>query len=448
MEIQFVVGVTVALAKKVYFYTMGEHSRIVKIIISSLCIYFIVFFVLEAYRNIINISYHQPDSGSYIDAAKILFLEGGVPHSSRPYGIASIIGLPLLANKSFSDFYIWGWCINIIAWLITVLLVYKSILLFSNKYKRAQQGVLFFLFCFGIQTSTYELLSDVIFIPFLTGGFYFLIRFFVTQQTPNAFWSLLLLSCSILIRPGSLYLYILVLLYFVVVFLHKKNVALLFLLILTSLPLIFQAYSIKKQYGNFTISYIDKIALLYYIDIRAKTYTNHTIYETEAALVTKSIEHKSLAEISNMANKDFEEQVRTNKINLIKAYFFNLYENSTRGSYPLQTVDESGFSIGRLIFKQVLHFITRIENIIFSIFVLFILPFILIRYKKEFTAVEIKILSSVFIFSVYFILISALSFWQHDRFHYVFYAISIMGLILIWNRLQSRLNKLTEQSLI
>ena len=184
--------------------------------------------------------------------------------------------------------------------------------------------------------------------------------------------------------------------------------------------LFFQMNSLKKQYGNFTVSYIDSFTYYNYLGTRAYCLQNNTDYNQGInarvdlfSNLTDSIQKK-------VASEDLKLQLKTNKVNLIKAYGINLVTNATKGSASVfgceNILKTRYFNYSHYFFKV----ISKLQNIIFTLLGFLLASYFLIQKRGE---IYDKMISFVIF---YIIFVSAISSDQGDRFHIVIYPLILI----------------------
>ena len=80
-----------------------------------------------------NSSFIPPDSTTYIEAADMLYNDFA-PHHLRPLGYAFLLGLPnLFIEMDTHDYVIWSTVLNALAWLLMLLLCFKTLEHWFNR---------------------------------------------------------------------------------------------------------------------------------------------------------------------------------------------------------------------------------------------------------------------------------------------------------------------------
>ncbi len=358
------------------------------------------------------------DSKSYLIAAQELFLEHKL-NSQRPVVISFINGFPLLLSCSKSVLFGWSLFVNLVCWFATILLIFQI-----SKEKVPSRIAfllsLVFIFCIGNLFIVFHLLSETIFIFVLTLVFYLLQKYCNTKKILFLIASLFLLVLAIMIKPLSLGLFFVVVISFYSqwksIFFSKYSA----LIYVAFYLLFFQMNGLKKQYGNFTVSYIDSFTYYNYLGTRAYCLQNNTDYNKG---INDRVDRFSSLTDSNqkkVASEDLRLQLKTNKLNLIKAYGINLVTNATKGSASVfgceNILKTSYFNYCLYLFKV----ISKLQNIIFTLLGLLLASYFLIQRRGE---IYDKMISFVIF---YIIFVSAISSDQGDRFHIVVYPLILI----------------------
>ena len=94
----------------------------------------------------------MPDTISYYEAAKMLYLNGEI-HSTRPILFSLISGLPFLfGNISIQIYYWWNVFLNAIFYFLSLKMVYKL----TNKI-----GVVLFILLIGVVSHVFLAVTEV-----------------------------------------------------------------------------------------------------------------------------------------------------------------------------------------------------------------------------------------------------------------------------------------------
>ena len=362
-----------------------------------------------------------PDASDYNDSATNLywFYRG---HGNRPILMAFIYGAPLLIGASANDLYCTSIFINIFLWVWTSLLLFAIFKKFVSE-KLAFLFVVAFIFFIGTTLYNFHFLAEIPFLFFLVLGFYFLQKY---NQTKIFKWLVIALSVivlSVLIKPGSKFFAIIMLLYFArSLFTHYRQ-KIMFLLY-ASLGLCFiQATGVKYQFGDFTISYIDSVTFYNYLFSKADCYGKGTEFDQLNNPRADFLFTHKVHEQKKIANADIIEQLQNNKLNVLKAYLNNFIGNATSGT--IAAIDYSNVK-GTKKFEQsqsVLYLISKYQNCIMTILGVFLSLLTLRKYHKDL----FLLFTSLFI--LYIFGISGISSDQGDRFHIITYPFTLILLI-------------------
>lgn len=367
------------------------------------------------------------DDGSYLFSARLLYFNFQLDNT-RPVLISLIDGVPYLFGFTDSGVIKWGLFLNFLCWFFTVILLFKII---SKKLDR-KKGFLFsvlFIFCIGNLAHAFNFLSDTIFIFLILLSVYFIAKYYDTKQYYYITLSISILLLNSLIKPVSIGLTFILIVFFILKF-NKiiLNRFSFFLLISFSL-LIFQMYSLKKNYGDFTLSYISAITYYNYLGAKADCYKKGIEYipgKNERSIAFGLL---TSHEMKKKANEDFKYQIKNNTLNLLKSYLFCIFSNTSKGNFIVSECknkkETTYFDIFHFLFKA----ISKLQNILFTITAVIISVFSIIKLKKE---ADFYLLISIFILYIFFV--SAMSCFQCDRFHVAFFPLFIILLSKFKNK--------------
>ncbi len=394
-------------------FTKYKHAFIL-IIIGLLWVCFLDFVLQIKFQ-----SFVFPDSESYILASENLYYL----HKAdiiRPSLIAAINGFPLLFGYSIDSLFFWNTVINLIFWLAIILLIYQMSLQFVSQ-KIAFLLTLLYLFSVGSLVLIFQVLSETPFTFLLLLSLYFFQKYFKYNQIKCASLGFSILIVSILIKPMSFGLGFLLLVFF---FFKLKKIV----LDKWSLPIsvsillvVFHMYTMKKNYGDFTISYIDTYTYYNYLGTRADCLKNNTEFVQCNNYRYQYFNTLSLSEGKKEAFRDMKNQITTNTVNFVKAYFINIYFNSYRGSgyfYEFKNVNKTSyFEFVKIIFRG----ISKLQNIFYTIIGVCLSLYFLKKNRRELNFIKVVSLCIVYIFFM-----SGISSDQGDRFHIVFYPLVLL----------------------
>jgi len=120
------------------------------------------------------------DSLNYIESAQFLYNDFKA-HYYRPFVMAFITGLPLLFSNSVTYLYDFSLIVNVISWLSTTLILFEI----AKHYlipKKAFFIAVIYLFLIGTSTVLFDLLSESIYILFITLAYYFVMKYYKSKN--------------------------------------------------------------------------------------------------------------------------------------------------------------------------------------------------------------------------------------------------------------------------
>ena len=371
-------------------------------------------------------TYIFPDTYSYLQSINQLYSDFTF-NDHRPFLFSFLNGIPLLFNLPNEYIFKWSLLLNILAWLGVILLIYRIITSITSK-KRAFVFTLFYVFLIGGLSIVFHLLTEPIFTFFLLLIVYFFREFEVTKNNKFLSFAIALLLLSLLIKPIlKFFILIVIIFYFKNIFKVVKSKFSIIIYISISL-VIFQMYSMKKTYGDFTISTIDTSTYYNYLGAKADCFKNNIEFEQGQNQRHLYFSKLSLLEKKEVAIEDLKQQLKSNKINLLKAYFSNLYINTSKGSASVFGCDNKMntryFSAVQFVFKA----ISKIQNILFTLFGVIASIIIFIRNKEKEKTLKIVSLAILYLF-----FISGVSSDQGDRLHIVFFPLVIILMAKFFN---------------
>ena len=359
------------------------------------------------------------DDLTYLHASKLLYFEHKIDNT-RPFLIAAIFGLPFLFDLSEEVAIKFGLFLNFVCWFSTILLIFKIIT--SNFNRRiAFYTALIFVFCIGNLAHSFRFLSETIFIFFIVFAIFFANKYYKTRSIKFIIIALTLLLLNALVKPVSIGLFLILFLFCVskakAFFYNKFSI----MLMLGFGLIFFQMYSLKKEYGDFTLSYISSITYYNYLGAKADCYKKNIEYLPGINERTKAFNQLSSSEMKKVSQKDLIYQLQENKYNLFRAYLFCIYLNSTQGNYIVSECINKNetfyFSTFRIIFKA----ISKLQNIFLTFIGVFLSFRTIITHKKR---NKFELIISAFLLYIFFI--SAMSCYECDRFHISFFPIVLL----------------------
>lgn len=365
-----------------------------------------------------------PDSESYYEAAKNVYVYH-IGHNYRPMVMAAINGIPYLFGCSDAFIYEFSFYVNLFCWLATALVLFEILKSFLNDKMAFLFALLSFIFV-GTIVLIYHLLSENIYTLIIALVFYFLLKYYKTKFFWTLSIALSLLILSMLVRPGSKWLAVLFLLFYIKeLFINYKSKAI--LLVYGSLLLVvIQCAGIKYQFGNFTISYIDSVTYYNYLGSKSMALKNEEEYFMATDPRVYYIFSLQPTQIQEEAKRDLLHQLKTNKVNLLYAYCSDIYDNTFSGSYPLSECKNLKNTSYFSFWKNTFFIITQWQNRIFTILGIILAVFYFFKsYKKE------TFYSLIAVYIGYIIGTSGISCSQGDRFHLVVFPF-VLILIAKW----------------
>jgi len=367
-----------------------------------------------------------PDSFSYFDAATDLFLHLR-GHCYRPIGFAFLTGLPYLIGAKGVVIFSWSVGLNIVFWLGSALILFEL----AKQYCSARWAfavALVYLSCVGPATITQHLLTENCY-TFIVLVFLF---FWDRYQRSNTYLFLALavsvILFSMLVKPGSKFLAILVLVYSISrIYTHRK--AKINWLIYGVLGLIaIQLIGMKAQFGNATLSYIDGITYHNYLCTKAVCLEQGVPYQQINNERAAYLHQFPLPERKRIAADDFKTQLTGNTINMVKAYLSNLWDNTISGSPYIQDCVNRNAVPSFDKTKKLVFGVSKWQNRLFTTAGVLLAIGYLVVYARAG-----KSIAMTAIVLLYIVLLSGVSCSQGDRFHLVIYPLTLILVLRFLN---------------
>ncbi len=365
------------------------------------------------------------DDPSYLLAAKRLYLEATLD-DGRPLGIAAIFGLPFLFGASSKAAIVWGIGVNFCCWFVSVLLVFRILSGRIGK-KKAFWVSAAFLSCIGNLAVAFNLLSEPVYIALILSAIYFLHRYQLENRTRFLSFALAILLFAALVKPVALGLA------FLVAILHFRDLKPLvkhgssISVCLSALLICIQLYGMKKKYGDYTISYIDTITYYNYLGGKADCLRKNIEFIPGENARAKYFNRFTSHGQKRLVKEDFKEQLTNNSGNLAKAYAYCLYSNSSKGSFIVSECANKNHTVYFDAFHFIFKAISKLQNIFLTISGVLFSFYCWLRWKK--TSSFQRLLSA---FVLYIFFVSAVSCFQCDRFHIVFFPLVFILLADFW----------------
>lgn len=361
----------------------------------------------------------QNDEVTYFDAAKLLVTDHTIDNT-RPILISAIFGIPFLFGCTDAVAIQFGLVVNYVSWIFTIVLIFKILCSFLTR-KKSFFWTFPFIFFIGNLAHTFVLLSESIFIFFITLSIYFLSKYFKTNHLKYIIFAISILLINSLIKPVSIGLALILLSVFAMQIFKilKSNYS---ILIFGSLSVVvLQMFAVKNTYGDFTISYISSFTYYNYLGAKADCLKKNIAFIPGENVRTKQFNLLSSHDMKKLAAEDFINQLQNNKLNLFKAYLFGIYSNSSKGNLIVSNCKNDNnaayFDAYRFLFKA----ISKLQTIFFTVIAVFIACFTIVKYGKK-----RLFFSIVAVFVLYIFLVSAISSFECDRFHITFYPLMII----------------------
>lgn len=376
-------------------------------------------YVLNFFLQISHQDYVYPDTESYIRASEDFYFSFK-PNYIRPSLIAAINGFPLLFGCAKTSLFLWNTIVNLALWFATVILLFTFLLRLTSK-KLAFFITLIYIFSLGSLLIVFEFLSETVFSFFLLVSFFLFQKHSETRKTFYLSFGFGLLILSVLIKPVSLLLFLSVCVFLGIKQLSKVVRSSSSLLVYGSIFIVlFHIYSMKLNYGNYTLSYIDSLTYYNYLGTKADCFKNGVKFSQSNNYRSRYFNKVSLSETKKVAFEDLKNQVNGNTFNFFKAYFSNLLINSSTASgyfYAYQNkTGSSKFETNKVLFRG----FSRLQNMIYSLFGIMISIYYFLRKKES------KIIKIISFSIIYVMAISAISCDQGDRFHIVIYPLILI----------------------
>lgn len=353
-----------------------------------------------------------PDCSNYLESAQKMYLKF-TGHYYRPILMAFITGIPYLFRSTDAGIFEWSFVVNVFCWLGTSIIIFEILKIFVKE-KVAFWFALLPFFIFGNIILNYHLLTETIFVFFIVLAFYFLFRYYKTNQ----FWflslSLSLLLSSMLVKPGAKFFGIIMVLFFLKEILKNYKQKSMIFLYGSLLMITIQVVGMKVQYGDFTISYIDGVTYHNYVCSKAECYKNGKEYEQINNPRAEYLFGLDFTDQKKVALEDLKHQITTNYPNLLKAYFSDVIENSKTGNACIEDLKNYENKPDFLFWKNLIFNITKWQNRIFTVLAILLSAMFLYKGHKKRNATFF-----VAFFILYIIILSGISCGQGDRFHLV-----------------------------
>lgn len=422
------------------------------LLLLSSVIFIVVTTLFQVYDNAKLADYRAADSYSYEEAAHFIYHLGGQPHPTRPFLYPLIVGIPYLFSSDYNVFLTFNYAINACFWLLTVLFLYKSLVLITQTRYAFALSLLFACNLGNIFINP-QILTESVYTFTLALILFFLTKYFVHHKINSLTTAVALSILSILIRPSGLILVLFIVPSYLI-YLYKKRyiTQIMTTVAVLCLPLL-QVVKMGQHNLNFTISNIGNETLYYYLCSYAEgvkrtnyPYSNYALMQSEyekirsarVAGMEKMGKEDYWYRMNDMSTRDFRYQLMVNFKGLAFTYMRNLVSNCVAFSNASVNLENPKNRSYFSLIKKISMYITRIQNTLYSLSLL-VTPFILFRFRKRITNKSLLYLQiTIVTIAIYTVLISGISFAQGDRFTIVLVPIALANMALLYSNTKFR----------
>jgi hypothetical protein len=404
---------------------------------------FAITYSLQLWDALHDANFQAYDSASYLEASDFLYNKGEA-HVMRPVGYPILLGLPYFFGGKPSIF--WGVALNFMLWFGSIALLYR-ILRKATTLIFTRIGVGFFVLNIGTFALLFQLLSETLFTFCLLLFAYCLQLFFEKNNIKHLFFAAAVLSYSALVRPVTFNLWFLFAAIAVFFIIKNKNIALKTrflnagLVLSAGLLLLTQMTMMQRKSGVFTLTIIDKHTFYHYLGAAAegkKGLGLDSVRTVRGALLERFHNEKRYQDIYALGSNDIKNQVLHNTANLWAAWCDNHNDNANGESLVLMALKNKQNTPFFEPIKAFFIAISKIQNQVYTKILLFFVPIALfLYYKKIKNAANTKNKNDLFFvltaLSFCCIVLSAVSFWQGDRFLVPLAPFAIIGLGCLYN---------------
>ncbi len=220
----------------------------------------------------------------------------------------------------------------------------------------------------------------------------------------------------------------------------------------------------QQQFGKPVISFIQNHTAYYYLFARAEYKTNPQKFDNDyqdfykkrsdtinalAAQDSLLGKGKSIWQyLDNRYKANIAYNVKENPASVAKEMIYNIIENSTTGSNFTSSLKSGN---GDNTFEQKKKFFnttTRYENILMTL-LLFVnwLGLLIVAFKTKFSfKTEFTSVIIIQLFCSYYLITSGISFWQGDRFNYIFAPLTLIVTAYLYQTLSPTRNLLQKRA--
>ena len=401
---------------------------IIKLISTSVLTAIVFYFTLGNDKIIFD--FIPSDTSTYIDASNMLYDEMK-PHPTRPLGYAFISGIPkiIYPNIGENNYIMFGVFVNLLAWVGTIILFYKSLTIyFTNKV-----SYLFtfgFIFTFSGLSHIFWMLNEPLISFIISLITYYLLKYNKNQNHKYLILSTTLLNLSILIKPGFYYLGIFASLGTIIfiLWIHKgvRSKKMFRCFVISILLILVQNISIYRNYEKFTPSFISNTTWYYYLGAESFSTANNIPLKNVIELRRIKLSDKPFKIINQICREDLKSQMINHPHIVLNEWIHNIIENTFSSSSILKVIEKRDENRLTSTFTSLLYTVSSFQSFFFVVIYLFSVVMIL----KDFVSYNLAIILLLTIIT-YVVLTSGVSFWQGDRFHYFLYPTIITVFILL-----------------
>lgn len=378
------------------------------------------------------------DAFTYIEAAKLWMQEASL-HPTRPLLIALWTALPsLFTEQPSTELFLWGgFLLNTLAWLLSISLLQKSLVKMGLSQKFSFFLTLFYALSPSVTAFTTLLLSENLFLLLLISSLYHLIYFHQQNKQASILWAWAILGIAILVRPGILYFWMLFTLWMAYKSLQIRFrgftiSSFIFALLVVGL-LSFQVYQMQQQYGNATVSYIDKVTWYFYISAQIQADEEERPYKEIAAERREKYQNFSWARIHQHASADLKYLLITSTPELFHKALGNLWDNAKAASYPFTRLSSVVENPVQSLINQAYALLSRLQNLLSVVLTVALGLLFLARKLPNHPIIGFSVW-----FGAYTLITSSISFWQGDRFNLVLFPLVVLMFGLLYKSVSTK----------
>jgi hypothetical protein len=366
-----------------------------------------------------------PDVFSYIESCKIL-INGHYPWFRA-------VGYPLFLTPFYAlgGFRFTAICLTIIqtcAWLATLRIVYKTLLIFNLKNKLAFIGSLTYALCISPLLNTNYLLTETFYQLLLLSSFYLFALWLTKSNNKYIPLIFILLPISALIRPVGMFIFYMsaVLVIFQWIKRGKKNLFLPWVLGFTII--IAHISAMKYNHGTTEMCLSKNYALYHYLYMKMEHYPelNATKYVDPFMKKSKVLQDSFKENPNKLIILDSIYKARS--MNHFKA---NPYATLKTMMVNLKEEIPQGYG-NNLTSASWVYAITKWQHIAIFMGFLF-LPFVLLfkLFTSKVEQAKVWWIAIAIMISALMLVASSLVFWYKDRLHLPLYPLIIVSYFIL-----------------